>query len=252
MYDLQKASLWKRISAALCDLIIIGIVVIGMALLLSALLGYDGQVDLLEDISERYEAEYNVDFDISNEDYQKLTNEEQDRYKPAMDAFSKDPEANYIYNLLVNYTFVIITISILVAFLLLELIVPLLFGNGQTIGKKIFGVAVMREDGVKISPMILFVRSILGKYTVETMGPVLVFLMIYWDIIGFFGTLILLGMLVLQLTMLATTKERRALHDKLSHTVVVDYASQMIFETPEDLIAYKKRIHAEQIESERD
>ena len=252
MYDLQKPSMWKRVSAALCDIIALGIVVVGLALLFSALLGYDGHAERLEQISEKYEAEYSVDFDIPEADYEKLTEDEKGQYKLAMDAFSKDNDANYTYNLLVNLTFAIITFSILVAFILLEFLVPLFFGNGQTLGKKVFGVAVMREDSVKLTPMLLFTRAILGKYTVETMIPVLIILMIYWGMIGFLGTILLIGILILQIVLIASSRERKLLHDMLSHTVTVDYSSQMIFESSEARLAYKQRIHAEQVESERE
>lgn len=252
MYDLQKASMWKRISAALCDLIALGIVAVGVTLLLSAIFGYDNHADRLEEISESYETQFGVDFDIATEEYEKLTKAEQDTYEAAMNAFSKDKEANYTYNLLVNLTFVMITVSILVAFLLLELLVPLLLHNGQTLGKKVFGVAVMREDGVKLAPMLLFTRAILGKYTVGTMIPVFIFIMIYWGMIGIIGTLVLIAMLVLQLALLIATRERKTIHDVLSHTVTVDFASQMIFDTPEAMLEYKQRIHAEKVEAEKE
>jgi uncharacterized RDD family membrane protein YckC len=221
----------------------LGIVIVGLLLLLSAVMGYDGRAARLEEISEKYETEYSVDFDISESDFEKLTEDEKAQYKLAMEAFSKDGEANYVYSVLVNLTFAMITFSILIAFLLLELLVPLLFGNGQTLGKKVFGIAVMREDGVKISPMILFVRAILGKYTVETMIPVLVILMIYWDMLGILGTVLLFALLIFQIILLLSTRERKVIHDILSHTVTVDYASQKIFDTPEAMIEYKKRLH---------
>jgi hypothetical protein len=144
--------------------------VVGVALLLSTILGYDGYVGRLEAISDAYEAEYNVDFDISSADFQAMTEEERTHYQNAMDAFSTDSEANFVYGTIVNFTFLIITFSILVAFLVLEFLIPLLLGNGQTVGKKIFGVAVMREDGVKLSPILLFARAVLGKYTVDEMS----------------------------------------------------------------------------------
>ncbi len=251
MYDLQKAGMWKRISAALFDFILASILVVGVAFVMSCALGYDDHTARLESISEEYEKKYNVDFDISEEDYEKLTKEELDIYKFAMDEFSKDKEANYVYNVLINLTFLIISISIFIAFILLEFIVPLLFGNGQTLGKKIFGIAVMREDGVKISPVVLFVRAVLGKYAVETMLPVLIILMIYMNAIGITGTVILLGILILQAILLIATDTHSVLHDKLSHTVAVDYASQRIFDTVDDLIAYKQCIHAERVSSEK-
>ena len=80
---------------------------------------------------------------------------------------------------LVNYTFIIISFSILIGFLIVEFLFPMIFKNGQTLGKKIFGIGVMRVDGVKVTTPILFVRSILGKFTIETMMPVLMVIMIY-------------------------------------------------------------------------
>ncbi len=67
MYDLQKASMWKRISALLCDFIVLSVVVVGMAFVMSTVLGYDTRAAQLENLSEAYEKEYNVDFDISDQ-----------------------------------------------------------------------------------------------------------------------------------------------------------------------------------------
>ena len=251
MYDFQKANMWKRISAALCDFILLCIAIVGIAFLLSTVLGYDGHVARLEEISSSYEVEYGVGLDISASEYEALTEEEQAQYQSAMDAFSTDSDANYAYGMIVNLTFIIITFSILLAYILLEFIVPLLFGNGQTLGKKVFGVAVMREDGVRLSPILLFARTVLGKYTVETMVPVFIILLISLGLLGIVGTVIILGLLILQLALLAATKARTPLHDKIAHTVTVDLASQMIFESPEALLEYKKRIHAESVESEK-
>ena len=35
------------------------------------------------------------------------------------------------------------------------------------------------------------------------------------------------------------------LHDLMANTVAIDLASQMIFDTPEAMIAYKEKVHAE-------
>ena len=248
MYDFQKASMWKRISAALFDFIILCIVVVGFALLLSLVVGYDGYVANLETVYNEYEAKYEVDFDAN---YDELTEEQKAEYNTAKDALLSDERVHYNNNMVVNFTFVIVTFSILIGYLLLEFLVPLLFKNGQTLGKKIFGIAVMREDGVRVTPMLLFVRTVLGKYTVETMIPVLILIMFYLGIMGIIGLIAILGLLIAQIVLLIVTKARTPLHDKLSYTVVVDFASQMIFDSTEDLIAYKKRIHAEQVDSER-
>ena len=44
IYDLQKASMWKRISAAMFDGILLGIAAVLFAWLLSLALGFDGGV----------------------------------------------------------------------------------------------------------------------------------------------------------------------------------------------------------------
>ena len=248
MYDFQKANMWKRISAALFDLILIAIGVIGMAFLLSTALGYDSYVSDLEKVYDKYEDNYGVDFDITAAQYDALSEEERENYDSASKAVSEDKEAVYIYGMLINFTLIIIIFSILFAYLLFEFLVPLLFKNGQTLGKKVFGIGVMREDGVKISPLLLFARTVLGKYTLETMIPVLIIVMTYFGSVGIFGTAVIGLLLLVQIIMISSTKANTPIHDKLAHTVTVDMASQMIFDTPEDMLLYKQRIHAQEAE----
>ena len=248
MYDFQKASMWKRISAALFDFILLSIVIVGMACLLSFAVGFDSQRDYLDEISKTYEDNYNVKFDVNESE---LTEEEKVRYEEALKARSEDSEYVRTFVMLFNCTVLIVVFSILLGYILMEFIVPLIFKNGQTLGKKIFGIGVMREDGVRISPLLLFIRTVLGKYTLETMLPILILAMLIFQILGIVGWSILLIMFVLQIVLLIFTKARTPLHDKLAHTVTVDFASQMIFDSVEDMIAYKKKIHAEQVESEK-
>ncbi|MBR5601670.1 MAG: RDD family protein [Clostridia bacterium] len=48
IYDLQKASLWKRASAFLFDLVIMIVVVVGIAALMSTVLDYDSHIQVIE------------------------------------------------------------------------------------------------------------------------------------------------------------------------------------------------------------
>ena len=43
--SIQKADLWKRASAALFDVIMLGILVVGFALLFSKIVGYDKRIE---------------------------------------------------------------------------------------------------------------------------------------------------------------------------------------------------------------
>lgn len=246
--DLQKANPLKRISAYLFDLILLLILVVGAAFLLSNLLGYDEQSDKMEALYQKYGTLYNVDLDIGVEEYNALSPEDHARYDAATEAFASDSEANYIYSLLINLTLIITTFSILIAYLVLEFAVPLLLGNGQTLGKKIFGIAVMRTDGVRVTSIFMFIRTVLGKFTVETMIPVLLAISVYFGVLDIVGVIVILGILVLQIALILSSRTRSAIHDMLSNTVTVDLASQMIFETKEEMLEYYKKLHAERAE----
>jgi uncharacterized RDD family membrane protein YckC len=249
-YDLQKADFWKRISAALFDFILIGILIVGVAWGLSAALKFDEYKAGLDKRYELYEAEFGIDFDISADDYKALSEETKAKYIEASERMKSDETTFYYYNMTVNLMLIIVIFSILVGFAVLEFIVPLLLGNGQTLGKKIFGIGVMRVDGVKVTPFMMFVRTILGKCTIETLIPVMVFIMIITNLTGIVGLVILFGLPLAQIILLFATNSngRTPIHDIMSGCVTVDIASQMIFDTPEALLEYKTRIAAEKAE----
>ena len=245
VYDLQKASLWKRIAAWLFDSILIAVLVVGVAYLLSAALGHDRYSDIVTDSYAQYEAEYGVSFDVTQEEYQSWPDEKRQVYDEAYQALIEDEKAMHAYNMVVNLTMVIASFSILISVVIMEFIVPLYFKNGQTLGKKIFSLCVVRTDCVKINSMQLFARTILGKFAVETMIPVYILLMLFWGITDLTGTLLLGALLLAEVICLAVTRKNAAIHDLLAGTAVADLSSQMIFESTEELIEFQKQVHAE-------
>jgi uncharacterized RDD family membrane protein YckC len=132
----------------------------------------------------------------------------------------------------------------LIAFLILEFIVPLLFKNGQTLGKKIFGIAVIRVDGVRIPTFQLFVRAVLGKYTIETMVPLFIIMLFLMGTLGIMGPIIILLLIVLQIVVMVVSKTNSPIHDLLAVTAVVDINTQMIFDSTVEMIEYKKKKRA--------
>lgn len=249
IYDLQKGDLWKRISAGLFDLIMIGILIVAFAFCVSWITGYDNYVEGLNQCYEKYEKEYNIDLEIiGTEKYENLPDEDKARYEKADEAFQKDEDAIYYSNMILNLTLVILIISVLLGYICTEFVVPLIFKNGQTLGKKIFGLAVMRYDGVRVTPLIMFVRTILGKCTVETLVPAMVIIMFLTGSGGIFSIIFIAIFIIAQLVFVLFTRERTLIHDMLGQTVVVDFASQMIFDTPEALLEYKQKIAAERAE----
>ena len=244
IFDIQKASLWKRISAALFDFIILAIVAVGAATIFSDVFGYDKHVDTFTNKCEYYSEEYGVELPVTNESFAKMTEAEQENCRAANKALNADKEAVRAYRMMQNLPLLMITFGVLFGILMLEVVIPAMFSNGQTLGKKIFGIALMRVDGVKLSGVQLFVRSVLGKFTVELMIPIYVIWMLVSGKGGLFGLALLLLLLVAQILCLVKTRTGSLLHDVMAGTVAVDLASQMIFETKEAQLQYIKDWHA--------
>ncbi len=245
VYDLQKAGLWKRIAAWMFDGILVGILAVGLGFLLSALLGYDGYSQRVDAAYAKYEAEYGIVFEITQAEFEAMGDEARQAYEAAYDALIADADAMYAYNMMLSLTLVIVSLAILAAVMVWEFAVPLILGNGQTLGKKIFSLCLVRNDGVKVNNLQLFTRTLLGKFTIDTMIPVTILLMLFWGTMDLTGTLILLTLLLGQILCLAISRTNSAIHDLLAGTVVVDISSQMIFRTTEDLIRFQKQVAAE-------
>jgi uncharacterized RDD family membrane protein YckC len=175
-----------------------------------------------------------------------MTEEERAAFDAEYHAFASSPEVSRLNMLIINLTLVITAFGILIAYLIFELLIPLKLGNGQTVGKKIFGIAVMRVDSVRISSFQFTVRTVLGKYTVETMLPVLLILLFFFGVMPLMCAVGILLLLFLQIAFLIGTRHRTPIHDLMAGTVTVEMSSQMIFDTSEDLIAHQKRVHEEE------
>lgn len=242
IYDLQKASMLKRVPAWMLDIILLFIVAVGAMALVATVVDIDAQFDKLDAVYARYEQEFNIDFGKTAD---QMTEEERLAYEKAEEAFNANTEDQRVYETILNLILVVISSGILIAYVLLEFLIPLWLKNGQTLGKKVFGVGVMRTDGVKMTTFMLFVRTILGKYTIETMIPVYLVMMIFFSTGGMFSLLLLGLILLLQVIFMIATRTNSAIHDLLACTVTVDLASQMIFDSPEALLEYQKKMHEE-------
>ena len=253
--ELQRAGMWKRISALILDFILLCIVATGFLFIISYVVGYDSANDTFtqryNEYMKRYdyfEKTYDVDFDITGEQYDALSEEVKERYKAAEEAIVNDEEANRLkqecdnsYRIVINLTVLMTSLGIFIACLLLEFVVPLLLKDGQTVGKKIFGLCVVNANAVRLRPTVLFVRAILGKYTIEIMVPVFIFLLIFFSDIGIVGLAVLGLILILQVAVYIGTQNNSAIHDLLAGTVVVEAASQRIFNTREEMLEYEKK-----------
>ena len=162
IYDLQRASMWKRVSAWLLDAILLCVTATMMAWILSLVLNYDGYQQQFDTRCTYFEAEYGVSRNVTQAEIDAMTPEELSIVEAASTALASDSEALYAWNMMIYLIIIMVSIGLLLAYLLLEFAVPLLLKNGQTVGKKIFGVAVMRTEGIRVNGVCMFIRTVLG------------------------------------------------------------------------------------------
>lgn len=242
-FDLQRASMLKRISARILDMILVAILATGFGLLTSAVIGYDAKYEKVNQRIESYQKQYGVtDTMMEMAEYGELTPEELEACN-AMDlAMAEDMELAEQYGLVISMTFVILTVGFLLAFAVTDFVIPLCLKQGQTVGKKVFGLCLMQTDHTKLRTTSLAIRTFLGRFTIETMVPVLICAMIFFGFLGIAGTITIVLLLIVQIILIITTETNSVIHDVLSQTVVVDEKSQKIFESMAELDEYKKNI----------
>lgn len=240
MYEFQKASIPKRIAAWLIDTVLLLTLALGFNFLMSLITGYDSYSERLDAVYDRYEQEYNTDFDLlpDTDEFEALDEAAKARYEIAVKKLSEDEEANALYNKVMTLIILNVTVSVLIATLIIEFVVPILFGNGMTVGKKLFGLSVIKTDIVKVTTFQLLVRAILGKYTIEIMLPTLIIIMVYFGNLGIIGLGVLLLLGLIQLVLIIATRKNQPIHDLISECCVADYLSQSVFATEEEREKY--------------
>ena len=241
--SLQKANFWKRISAYLLDTVATVFFALGFLILFLAVFGYDGYSKQYAEKEQvyytQYAEEYGVDFTITQEEYDALSSDEKRNYDAALSAAQTAIEQDAALMQLANKLFALVLISsgigLFFSLTIFHFIIPLCLKNGQTLGKKVFGLAVMRTNCVKISAPVLFVRAIIGLFVMETAAPLLLCLM------GSVGVIAAILVVALQCFVMWRTETNSSIHDLLSDTVVVDFASQRIFDTQEEMLSFRQK-----------
>ena len=269
-YDFQRADMMKRVPAWMLDIILLLVLTTGIAYLCSLVIDVETPRQEYDALSVQYQVQCKADYEAKNgklpvytdqelsqmtaeqkaeveQKWSELTESEKLEAQNAMTGIleeadkklQQDEKAAEVMAVLVSNWLTIISLSVLGAYTILEFVIPVLLKNGQTIGKKCFGIALMRKDGIKVTPLMMFARTVLGKCTVETMLPLLMLLLGGWPLV-ITGVGILLAPAVVALF----TKNKTAIHDLMACTVAVDLSSQMIFDTVEEMEAHNAEIEA--------
>lgn len=277
MFELKKIGFVKRASALLLDAILLAVLATGFMFLISLICNYSAQEakardyynqwdkfrkDYIQEVADYYGFTYvegddgesytitKVDEDgviISasiDEVINALAKDEHksDRMEEISAIYQKLPTilvVNAQYEYLYSLLFTIVSVGILLAYLILEFIIPIILKNGQTVGKKVFGICLVRPNCVKITNISLFARTLIGKYAIETMFPILLVFLFLFGGIGVLAIILLAAITLLNLILFIVTKNSTPIHDVIAVTVAADKSLQMIFKSEEELAEKK-------------
>lgn len=283
MFELRKIGFVKRASAWLLDAILIAVLTTGLMFVISLICNYSGQEQLasqyygqwedfrqnyIEDLADHYGYTYEESGDgyvitkdgkaaslndiiedlIASNGEDAAVSEAYEQYRSLPSVETVNAQYHHVYILL----FMMASVGILLAYMILEFIVPLFFKNGQTIGKKVFGIGLVRPDCVKITNVALFARAILGKFAIETMFPVLLVFLFLFGGIGVLAIILFVALVLLNIVLFFATKNKTPIHDVVAGTVAVDIKLQMIFASQEELIEKKSLFQKETVENTKE
>ena len=242
--SIQKANFWKRFSAWMLDSMMVVLLCTTFFFPFSSLFGYDTTRDKMQVIvnanKPSIEQEYGINLD---EDYDELSDDQKALFDKASEALNElllsNEEFVALYAQSTSRLLCSIALALFVSVMIAHFAIPLFIKNGQSLGKKVFGLAVIRTNCVKASPIALFIRAAVGMFAIETVA--FAFLAAVVPV----GTIAAVGMLILQAYVMIKTYTNSVIHDLISDTAVVDYASQQIFESEEELTEFLQRTAAE-------
>lgn len=247
MEGLQKASLSKRLFATILDVIIIAILTTGFAYLTSLIVKIDDHQQKVTEYMAYYEETYDVKFNLKQEDFDKMSEEELQHYQEVEEIINHDLGFSKELNLIIYLTLIIILVGFLFGVMIPEFVIPLFLKNGQTIGKKIFSLVVIKNNSVKASTLQLFVRAFFGKFIIVFIVPAYIITLVMNGVLGWVWLLFLGALTLLQLILLVVTQNHTFIHDVFAYTVIADKQTQMIFESEEALLEYKKEKHKNEV-----
>lgn len=135
------------------------------------------------------------------------------------------------FNLFNTLIVIIFSVSTFVAGVIIYVLMPYLYGNGQTLGKKFLRLGVVTIRGEKLTKLQVFMRFALGIWFAE-----IFFSFLLYTITNPFPLFILISVI-----MMLFSSSHRALHDIISSTMVVAIDGDLSF----------RRTDAEEVEELR-
>ena len=240
MLDFYKAKPLKRLAAYIIDLILLLIITASVAAGMFAAMDYQVYEEQFDQACQVYGEQFGVDLTASRADQAELSEEVQDKYLEAWEALNADAQAMDSIKEMLRITLLSAVAGFFAGYLILEVMIPLIFKNGQTVGKKLLGLCVMHKYHVRVGTMQIIYRAILGKYFLETLIPVVLLILSNYGVLGTTASLLLSVIAMTQGFIVMMSQANCGIHDKLFKTVVTDFKQQHIFDTLNERIDYEE------------
>ena len=237
-YSLNLAPMGKRLAAWLLDFILTITLAVGFMLLASVLVNYDKQVEKLNEYYDIHNV-YRTDEKGNKTFCEANPNDEYDSCNVAWAKFAEDEEAVAQYNRVNEYSIGILSSGLVLSIMSMYFVVPLCLKHGRTIGKKVMGISLISNEEIKVNHRQMFIRALMGNFLVLSMIPVLLFFTAMISGGGFFYSFIALGIEFANIVAVLVSKKKQNFADMIAKTIAVDSASQIIFDTKEELSKFK-------------
>lgn len=261
-YELKQAKLSKRICAFFIDFLIFVIIFSASMFIFSnyikdyneakkvyddKCLEYNLVVEKTNEEGEKYTASWTVyDFLLSDfasagcrvekeEDIKEISDECNKEYTDFLtaqnEAFGKDEVATTAYESVCNYRLLFFTISAFLPLLIINIVFPFIFKNGQTLGKKVMKLGLVSKNGVKVSNLNVVVRFLIGIFALEVLP-----FMIYLAVSNVYTICLLIGMAIsfVNFCLFIFTNNHYMIHDRIGGTIVIDSHTTIIFNSIEE------------------
>ena len=217
-------SIYKRLIAILVDFIVclqfFAFFQWGVTAFLNSNYDYQNKLDAYQEkLVEHNLGYFEIDIESDTKVYVKYEVSEevgnayitQEEYDARLAAFNADTDALELSNEVTTLSTIGTAVELLLAILPNYLLFPLIFKNGQTLGKKLLKIGVVTDKCTSLKIKDLFMRHFIGLYLFELLVTYLCMFFINLPVI------IVLSMLTMLLS-----KNKRSIHDFVANTYVVD------------------------------
>ncbi|MCI5745224.1 MAG: RDD family protein [Erysipelotrichaceae bacterium] len=232
VYKPVNAKMIKRLAAFIIDAILLLIVSTGILYICSVSSYYDTHYDNLH--NQYREIGYEI-YDEENKTW-KIIDENYENFEDIIKEYNNNEiikkENEFFSKFVLNAPLLSITISLLI----LEIIIPLILKNGQTIGMKCFSIALISTSEIKVKPLQIFIRGLFGKIVLLGLIPYMCLIYSFFNPTGgLLGTIFFLLINIINLIFLFSTPNKTAIPDKIGQVFAVDATSTIFFNSLKDL-----------------